>query len=253
MNKIALITGATSGIGAASAKILANNGYDVIITGRRNERLSKLKVEIENESKSRVLCLCFDIRDGEIVKNKIASLDDYWSNIDLLVNNAGLAAGLSTVHDGLVDDWERMIDTNVKGLLYISKAVSNIMINRNSGQIINISSIAGREAYPLGNVYCGTKHAVNAITKSMRIELVPFGIKVCSIAPGMVNTEFSLVRFSGDNSSADNVYKGFDELSAEDIAETLLFVANRPKHVCIDDLLIMPTAQASVRDVHKEL
>ena len=144
-----------------------------------------------------------------------------------------------------------MIDTNIKGLLYISKKVAQIMVNNSSGQIINISSIAGREAYPLGNVYCGTKHAVNAISKSMRIELMPYGIKVCTIAPGAVNTEFSLVRFKGDSEKADNVYKGFDELTAEDIAETLLFVANRPKHVCIDDILIMPTAQASARDIHK--
>lgn len=251
MSKLALITGATSGIGKASAIILAQNGYNVIITGRREDRLKELEMYISSNTNANVLSLCFDIRDRESVEQSIDNLSGEWQNIDLLVNNAGLAVGLSNVHNGDADDWERMIDTNIKGLLYISKKVAQIMVNNSSGQIINISSIAGREAYPLGNVYCGTKHAVNAISKSMRIELMPYGIKVCTIAPGAVNTEFSLVRFKGDSEKADNVYKGFDELTAEDIAETLLFVANRPKHVCIDDILIMPTAQASARDIHK--
>ena len=169
----------------------------------------------------------------------------------MLINNAGLAVGLEPVHAGVTDDWERMIDTNVKGLLYVSKSVSQLMIERRKGQIINISSIAGREAYPNGAVYCGSKHAVQAITKAMRVELLPYGIKVNTIAPGMVDTEFSVVRFKGDQQRADNVYKGFEPLMAEDIAETILFMATRPPHVSIDDLLIMPVAQGSSRDVFR--
>jgi NADP-dependent 3-hydroxy acid dehydrogenase YdfG len=253
MDKIAMITGATSGIGKATALLLALNGYDLIITGRREELLKKLAGEIEESAGSDVLTLCFDVRDKKEVDDNLNNISGKWKNIDLLVNNAGLAVGMEPVHNGVVDDWERMIDTNVKGLLYISRKISADMVNRRSGHIINVSSIAGKEAYPNGAVYCGTKHAVSAITKAMRIELVEYGIKVGSICPGMAETEFSNVRFKGDDAKADSVYKGLTPLYANDIAETILFMANRPPHVNIDDVLIMATCQASARDIKREL
>lgn len=253
INKIAMITGATSGIGKATARLLASNGYDIIITGRRENLLRELSGEINKSSDSDVLMLCFDVRDKEEVDKNLDNISGKWANIDLLVNNAGLAVGLEPVHDGVVDDWERMIDTNIKGLLYVTRKISPLMVQRRSGHIINVSSIAGKEAYPNGAVYCGTKHAVSAITKAMRIELVEYDIKVGSICPGMVDTEFSEVRFKGDREKADNVYKGLTPLYAEDIAETILFMANRPPHVNIDDILIMATNQASARDVKREI
>lgn len=252
MSKIAFITGATSGIGKATAQILAANNFDLILTGRRQDRLDEFTKSLSEQYKIDLLSLCFDVRSREQVETTINALTGKWRKIDLLVNNAGLAVGLEPVHGGVTDDWERMIDTNVKGLLYVSKAVAPLMIEQRQGQIINISSIAGREAYANGAVYCGTKHAVQAITKAMRIELLPYGIKVGTIAPGMVETEFSLVRFKGDQQRADNVYQGFDPLTADDIAETILFMATRPAHVSIDDVLIMPTAQGSARDVHRK-
>lgn len=251
MKKIALITGATSGIGKAIAQILALNGYDLIITGRREELLNNLSESIKNETESEVITLCFDVRDLSQVEKAIDSLTGKWENIDLLINNAGLAVGLEPVNSGVVDDWERMIDTNVKGLLYVSRKISSRMVARESGHIINLSSIAGREVYANGAVYCGSKHAVEAITKAMRIELLPFGIKVSSISPGMVDTEFSTVRFKGDKERADNVYKGLTPLYAQDIAEAILFMATRPKHVNIDELVIKPTDQASARDYRR--
>ncbi len=251
MVKIALITGATSGIGKATAQTFAANGYDLIITGRRQDRLDELNDSLVKEFKIDALSLCFDVRSLEQVQTSINSLLGKWKNIDLLINNAGLAVGLEPVHAGVTDDWERMIDTNVKGLLYVSKLVSPLMIERRTGHIINISSIAGRESYANGAAYCGTKHAVQAISKAMRLELLPYGIKVSTIAPGMVDTEFSVVRFKGDQQRADNVYKGMKPLSAEDIADAILFMATRPAHVCIDDLMIMPTAQGSIRDVYR--
>lgn len=251
MKKIALITGATSGIGKATAQILASNGYDLIITGRRGELLNELSASIRNETDAEVLSLCFDVRDLSQVEKEVDSLTGKWENIDLLINNAGLAVGLGPVHSGVVDDWDRMIDTNVKGLLYISRLISARMVAKGSGHIINLSSIAGHEAYPNGAAYCASKHAVQAITKAMRIELLPFGIKVGSISPGMVNTEFSEVRFKGDKERADNVYKGLTPLYALDIAESILFMVTRPKHVNIDELLIMPTDQASARDFRR--
>jgi NADP-dependent 3-hydroxy acid dehydrogenase YdfG len=253
MKKIAMITGATAGIGKATAILLASNGYDIIITGRREKLLTELVSEIKNNSESDVLTLCFDVRNKEEVDNNLNNIKGKWAGIDLLVNNAGLAVGLEPVHDGVVDDWERMIDTNIKGLLYVTRKISSQMVNRRSGHIINVSSIAGKEAYPYGAVYCGTKHAVSAITKAMRIELVEYGIKVGSICPGMVDTEFSDVRFKGDKEKADSVYKGLTPLYAEDIAETILFMANRPPHVNIDDVLIMATNQASARDIKREI
>lgn len=251
MKKTALITGATSGIGKAIAQILASNGYNLIITGRRQELLDDLSLWISNETEAKVVSLCFDVRDLNQVEKAIDSLTGEWENIDLLINNAGLAVGLEPVHSGVVDDWDRMIDTNVKGLLYISHKISPRMVAKMAGHIINLSSIAGHEAYPNGAAYCASKHAVQAITKAMRIELLPFGIKVSSISPGMVDTEFSIVRFKGDKEKAGNVYKGLTPLDAGDIADAVLFMVTRPKHVNIDELIIMPTDQASARDVRR--
>ncbi len=251
MKKIALITGATSGIGQATAKLLAKNDFDVIITGRRNKRLEQLEEEIIKSESSNVYTLNFDVRNKTEVEDAINSLPNEWKNISVLINNAGLASGLEPVQDGKYDDWDQMIDTNIKGLMYVSRAVSKIMVEKKSGHIVNISSIAGREAYANGSVYCGTKHAVEAITKSMRLDLLPHNIKVSRISPGMVETEFSLIRFHGDAEKADNVYNGFTPLYAEDVAETILFMVTRPDHVNIDDVLIMPTAQGSARDVYK--
>jgi NADP-dependent 3-hydroxy acid dehydrogenase YdfG len=250
--KTALITGATAGIGYETASILAQNNYNLILTGRRKERLEAIKQQFKSEFACEVLTLNFDIRKRSETEKALNSIPENWRSIDVLINNAGLAAGLGPVNSADVDDWETMIDTNVKGLLYASRIVTPWMIARQSGHIINISSIAGKESYPNGSVYCGTKHAVEAISKAMRIELLPFGIKVTSIAPGAVETEFSLVRFRGDKNKANQVYKGFTPLSGKDIAETILFVLSRPVHVNIDNLLIMPTAQASARDFNRK-
>lgn len=250
--KIALITGATAGIGYETAILLAQNKFNLIITGRRNDRLSTIKEQLESQFGCKVMALNFDVRSKDETEKALNSLPPEWKSIEVLINNAGLAAGLAPVNSADVDDWEAMIDTNVKGLLYVTRTVSPWMIERQSGHIINISSIAGKEAYPNGSVYCGTKHAVAAISKAMRIELMPSGIKVTTIAPGAVETEFSLVRFRGDEQKAKQVYKGFTALSGKDIAETILFVLSRPAHVNIDDLLIMPTDQASARDFNRK-
>jgi len=251
MTKTVLITGSTSGIGEATAKILAKNGFQLVITGRRTDRLIQLRENLETEFNAKVHALVFDIRNNRQTNAAIASLPDTFSRIDILINNAGLAAGLCKLHEGSVEDWEQMIDTNIKGLLYITRLVSPGMISRKNGHIVNISSIAGRETYPMGNVYCATKYAVEALTKGMRLDMLPFGIKVSSVSPGAVNTEFSLVRFKGDNDRARSVYNGFTPLLAEDIAETILFVVTRPPHVNIDDILVMPTAQAYSRDFNR--
>ena len=251
MSKIALITGATSGIGAASSYLLAANGFDLILTGRRNKRLVELEHELASKYKVKCLLLCFDVTKPEQVQSSLESLPGNWKAIDVLINNAGLAVGLDTVDNGEIEDWERMIDTNVKGLLYVTRTVTPWMKQRKSGHIINISSLAGKEAYPMGGVYCGTKHAVQAISHAMRIELLPFGIKVGTVAPGMVDTEFSHVRFKGDAARAKSVYNGLTPLSPVDVAETILFLITRPAHVNIDDVLIMPTAQGSARDVFR--
>lgn len=248
--KIALITGATAGIGLACAKLFAQNNYKLILTGRREKRLKKIQQEL-NEKGCEVIVLCFDIQNKSDVENALNNLPEEWKAIDLLINNAGLAVGLNHLSEGVFEDWDRMIDTNIKGLLYVSKIVSNFMIKQQSGHIINLSSIAGKEAYQNGAVYCGTKHAVSAISKALRIELLPHHIKVSTICPGAVETEFSLIRFKGNQERANEVYHGFEPLSAEDIAETIWFMTSRPAHVNIDDLLIMPTAQASARDFHK--
>jgi 3-hydroxy acid dehydrogenase / malonic semialdehyde reductase len=251
MKKTALVTGATSGIGKATALILASNGYDLIITGRREERLTELSERIRRDTDAGVISLCFDVRDLNQVEKSIDSLTGKWVDIDLLINNAGLAVGVEPVHSGIIDDWERMIDTNVKGLLYITHKISPRMVARGSGHIINLSSIAGHEVYPNGAAYCGSKHAVKAITKAMRIELLEFGVKVSSISPGMVETEFSKVRFKGDQVRADNFYKGLTPLYAQDIAEAILFIATRPAHVNIEDIVILATDQASARDFYR--
>lgn len=252
MKKIALITGATSGIGRATAIVLAENNFNVILTGRRVELLAKLEKTISEKSDAKVKTLCFDVRNLDEVQSAIASLGEKWKNIDVLVNNAGLAAGLGPIDKGEIDDWEQMIDTNVKGLLYMTRTIAPGMVERNSGHIINIGSIAGKEVYGNGNVYCGTKHAVDAITKGTRIDLVEHKVKVTSINPGAVETEFSMVRFKGDKEKADSVYNGFTPLYAQDIAEALLFAVTRPPHVNINDMLIMPTAQANATTIDKK-
>lgn len=245
MTRIALITGATSGIGEACAKKFAQNGYDLMITGRRNDRLNKIKNKLEDNYEIQVLSLCFDIRNKEEVVGAMESLDNKWKQIDVLINNAGLALDLKPIQEGDFNNWDTMIDTNLKGLLYMSKLVSSLMIEKGSGHIINIGSIAGKEAYPNGNVYCATKHAVEGLTKAMRIDLFKYGVKVSQIAPGAVETEFSEVRFHGDKETAEKVYKGYTPLTAGDIAESVYFVASQPDHVNINDLLIMPMAQAN--------
>lgn len=252
MRKIALVTGATSGIGEAVAVNLAENGFDLIITGRRQERLSLLKKKLE-ESSSRVLDLCFDVRAEAEVNAALGNLPPEWECVDVLVNNAGLAAGLDPVQQGDTDNWNRMIDTNVKGLLYVTRCVSPGMIARKRGHIINIGSIAGKEVYPNGNVYCATKHAVDALTKGMRFDLLPHNVKVTQICPGAVETEFSIVRFRGDTTRAGKVYEGYECLVADDVAECVYFAVSRPPHVNINDLVVMPTAQASCSVFHKKL
>ena len=252
MNKIAFITGATAGIGKAIATKLAENNFDVIITGRRGNMLDKLEKEIKQKYNVRALSLILDVRDRESCKKAINKLPSEWEDIDILINNAGLAAGLGTIQEGEFENWDRMIDTNIKGLLNISRIISPLMIEKKQGHIINIGSIAGKEVYPGGNVYCGTKHAVDAITKGMRIDMVPYNIKVTAINPGMVETEFSIVRFDGNKNRAKKVYQGFTPLYAEDIAEAVLFAVTRPSHVNINDMVIMPTAQASAAVLNKQ-
>ncbi len=251
MSKTILITGATSGIGKACAYQFGANENNLILVGRRNDRLQELKKDLEEKFSIRVLTLSFDVRERAQVEDAISGLTEEWKNIDVLINNAGLAVGLNKIQDGEIDDWERMIDTNVKGLLYVTRAISPNMVSRKLGHIINIGSIAGKETYPFGNVYCATKHAVDSLSKAMRIDMVEFGIKVTQIAPGAVETEFSNVRFKGDDAKADGVYVGFEPLRPEDIADAAYYCANLPKHVNINDMLIMPTAQASAGVLYK--
>lgn len=250
MNKTVLITGATSGIGRATAILFAVKGFDLILCGRRAEHLNALKTELGKKTK--VHTLNFDVRDKDAVSEAIGSLPEAFSNIDILINNAGNAHGLDLINEGNSDDWDAMLDINVKGLLYVSKAIIPKMVERKAGHIINIGSTAGKEVYPKGNVYCASKHAVDALTTGMRMDLNPYGIRVGAVNPGAVETEFSNVRFKGDDKRADSVYDGFEPLVAEDIAETLLFVVTRPPHVNIADLTITPTAQASATIWNKE-
>lgn len=249
--KIALVTGATSGIGRASAITLAKMGFHIIATGRRADRLEELKSEMPDGID--FLPLVFDVRDRESVMEILGNLPENWKNVDVLLNNAGNAHGMDPIQTGNMDDWDAMIDINVKGLLYVSKAIIPGMCERKSGMIINIGSIAGKEVYPNGNVYCGSKHAVDAITKGMRIDLNPFGIRVVAIHPGLVETEFSLVRFKGDSARAETIYQGYEPLVAQDIADIIEFAVNRPAHVVLADIVVLPTAQASAALVKKDL
>jgi len=246
---IAFITGATSGIGKATAKLLANNNYNLVICGRREERLKELKTELSPHCA--VETLSFDVRDKSAVQQAINSLSQDFSNIDVLINNAGNAHGLAPIQHGSIEDWDAMIDINVKGLLYVSKNIIPQMVAQRKGHIVNIGSIAGKEVYPNGNVYCASKHAVDALNNGMRLDLNGTGVKVTAINPGLVETEFSLVRFKGDAEKSDKVYSGYTPLKAEDIAETILFVITRPAHVNISDMIVFPTDQASSTIVNK--
>jgi NADP-dependent 3-hydroxy acid dehydrogenase YdfG len=246
MKKSIFITGATSGIGKSTAYLFASNGYNLILTGRREERLQQIKNELESEHPITIQTLCFDVRDQEAVKNAIENINnDLFPNIDILVNNAGLASGTNTIDNGEFSDWDVMIDTNVKGLLYVTRTLLPKLKKQKTAHIINIGSTAGKNVYQNGNVYCATKHAVDALSQSMRIELLPFGIKVTSINPGACETEFSIVRYHGDKERADKVYEGFDPLTPKDIADTILYCANLPKHVCINDLTLTCLTQAN--------
>jgi 3-hydroxy acid dehydrogenase / malonic semialdehyde reductase len=245
MSKIALITGATSGIGEACAHLFAREKYNLVLTGRREDRLEKLAKKLNTKYNVEVAVSAFDVRDREQVINSLDELPAKWKKVSVLINNAGLSQGLDPIQSGSYDDWDTMIDTNIKGLLYVSKVVSNWMVTNKAGHIINIGSIAGKEVYPNGNVYCATKAAVDALNKAMRVDLVSHGIKVTAIHPGAVETEFSEVRFKGDKDRAKKVYDGFEPLVAADIAETIWFAVSRPAHVNINELIIMPTAQAS--------
>ena len=252
MSKIVCVTGATSGIGRATAEVFAANGYNLIITGRRKEKLEELGEELVSKYKIDLIALNFDVRNNEAVNKAFDSLPEGWRAIDILVNNAGLAVGLGPIQEGVIDDWERMIDTNIKGLLYVSRKVLPWLIERKQGHVFNIASIAGKETYLNGNVYCATKTAVDSLSRAMRMDMVPYGIKVTNVAPGAVETEFSIVRFKGDQQRADNVYKGYEPLTGKDIADTIYYVATMPDHVCINDLIITPKAQASAGIFHKE-
>lgn len=245
MNKIALITGASAGIGAACTETLAREGYDLILAARRIDKLKELAADLGAQFNVAIHTVDLDVRDRDKVKSLFETLPEKWKNIDVLINNAGLSQGLDPIQTGDIDDWERMIDTNLKGLLYVTRAIVPGMVERNRGHIINIGSIAGKEVYPNGNVYCATKHAVDALSKGMRIDLLPHGIKVTAIHPGMVETEFSVVRFKGDEDRAAAVYHNLEPLLAQDIAEAVWFALSRPAHVNINDLLIMPTIQAN--------
>ena len=245
-----LITGATSGIGEATARLLAKEKYNLVICGRRQDRLDELARRLSKDTK--VTTLSFDVRDNEAVKAAIGSLRPEWQQIDVLINNAGNAHGLDPIQKGDVNDWDAMLDINVKGLLYVSREVIPGMTERNSGHIINIGSVAGKEVYANGNVYCASKFAVDALTQGMRIDLNPFGIKVTGIHPGMVETEFSLVRFKGDAEKASAVYKGVQPLTAEDIADVIKYVLSTPDHVMIADLVVFPKVQASAAVVKRE-
>ncbi|RDV13414.1 SDR family NAD(P)-dependent oxidoreductase [Pontibacter diazotrophicus] len=249
MTKVAFVTGATSGIGRATAFELAKQGYRIIATGRRAERLEELKQELTEVP---VYTLEFDVRDKEATQQAVNSLPEDWRQVEVLVNNAGNAHGLSSIQNGSLDDWDAMIDINVKGLLYVSHAVLPLMMQHKKGHIVNIGSIAGKEVYPNGNVYCASKHAVDAISQGMRIDLVQEGIRVSEVNPGLVETEFSEVRFKGDKERAASVYKGFQALQAQDIAEIISFIVTRPAHVNLAEVLVLPTAQAAATILHKQ-
>jgi len=253
MNKIVLITGATAGIGKACAIKFASAKYNVIITGRRQERLTELRSELEKEYGIEVLPLCFDVQDRDAVSAALGNLPEAWQKIDLLINNAGLALGRDSFEDANMDDWETMLNSNVHGLLYVSKAILPYMLVQQKGHIINMGSVAGKEVYEKGNVYCASKFAVDAITKAMRIDLLKNNIKVTGIHPGAVETEFSLVRFKGEEKTARSAYEGYTPLTGNDIADTVFYCATLPDHVCINDLVITCTQQAGTYYFHKKL
>jgi NADP-dependent 3-hydroxy acid dehydrogenase YdfG len=252
MNKIAFITGASAGIGKACAEVFAREGFNLILTARRIEKLEKLAEEIKEDFDVEVKIIQMDVRIKEDIQKAWDSLSEEWKQVDLLINNAGLSQGLDPIFSGDTDDWDKMIDTNIKGLLYVSRIILPQMKERKSGHVINIGSIAGKEVYPNGNVYCATKHAVDALSKAMRIDLLPYGIKVSALHPGAVETEFSIVRFKGDTERASKVYEGFEPLYAQDIAEAAWFMVSRPPHVTVNDMLIMPTAQANGTLINKQ-
>jgi NADP-dependent 3-hydroxy acid dehydrogenase YdfG len=252
MKPIVLVTGATSGFGKATAERFAREGWNIIITGRREERLKALKNELESAHSIQVHTLAFDVQSLDACRGALNSLIDDWKSIDVLVNNAGLALGRESFVDGSIDQWNTMIDTNIKGLLFISQIVAPWMIARKCGTIINIGSIAGKDAYAGGNVYGATKAAVDMLTRNMRVDLLPHGVRVGQIAPGAAETEFSIVRFSGDATKASATYTGFTPLIAQDIADAAWFMASRPAHVCINDMVIMPTAQANATSFHRQ-
>ena len=247
--RIALITGATSGIGEATASLLARNDFKLIICGRRQDRLDALKSELSKLTD--VTTLSFDVREQKEVERSIASLPAQWKNVDVLINNAGNAHGFDPIQTGKLEDWDAMMDINVKGLLYVSKEIIPVMTERQSGHIINLGSIAGKEVYPGGNVYCASKFAVDALTRGMRLDLNIYGIKVTSINPGLVETEFALVRFKGDKDKASNTYKGMKPLVAEDIADIILYTLKVPDHVVLADITVFPKAQASAAQVKR--
>jgi len=249
MKRTALITGASAGIGEATARTLAREGFDLILTARREERLAAIKKELTSSFGIKVWTHVLDARDREAVAAFTASLEN--RQVDILVNNAGLAAGLSALHEGSMDDWEQMIDTNIKGLLYITRGIAPLMVKQGSGHILNIGSIAGREVYPSGNVYCATKHAVHALSEGLRKELYDKGIKVTNIAPGLVETEFSMVRFKGDGDRASKVYADMEPLTAQDIADCIHFCVTRPAHVNIADMLVLAADQAASTMVNR--
>lgn len=249
MHKTVFITGASSGFGKACAEIFAANGYNLILNARRIERLVELSKVLLEKHTIEIKLLPFDVRRSAEALRNIASLEGKWKQIDILINNAGLAVGRDYFQDGAIDDWEQMIDTNIKGLLYVTKAIVPNMISQRGGHIINIGSLAGHEVYPMGNVYCATKYAVKALSKGMRIDLLQHKIKVTNISPGLAETEFSVVRFKGDAEKAKEVYNGFEPLTANDVAEIIYFAATRPAHVNMEEITILPTAQSDSRTV----
>jgi len=249
---IALITGASSGIGEATALTLANHGYNTILVGRRTDRLEALKASIEQNFPVQAYVATVDVRDKQALQDMVNALPLAWRSVQVLINNAGLAWGLSAIDQGQLEHWDTMIDTNIKGLLYVTKFVTPLLVENGNGHIVNIGSIAGKEVYANGNVYCATKHAVDALSRSMRLDLSHYPIKVSAIHPGAVETEFSLVRFDGDAERAANVYKGFENLVAQDIADAIWFMLSRPKHVNINEMTIMPTAQPMAGVIHRQ-
>lgn len=252
MSKIVFITGATSGFGKSCALLFASKGYDVILNGRRNDRLEELASQIREAYKVRTLQLPFDVREQDIVTASIAGIPGEWKGIEVLINNAGLAAGRDYFEEASLDDWNQMIDTNIKGFLYVSQAVAKLMATRKSGHIINIGSTAGKVVYEKGNAYCGTKYAVDALNQSMRIDLLRHGIKVTAVNPGAADTEFSLVRFKGDKETADKVYEGLQPLRPEDVAEVIYYTTTLPAHVCINELTVTCLQQADSVYIHRK-